>query len=339
MAKGGIESEGLDEELYAMLKPSLATFGMDGKMVCISNPLGPMGKFYKLYLDSFIDKTMLMFQLATWQCNPTVDQLFLKTQQLKDPENYDMHYGAEFGVTGASPLLPSWAVQAAFDKGYNKKRLEQGYPNIHYFAHLDPAFSSDNYTLAVVHLDIMPNMFTPDGKEMKEVIVDHMHVWRPKKGFPIDANEVDSYIIDLSTKFNFSQISYDHWGSIASVTKLKNYGLNVIQRTFSRNYQNLIFQEMYELFINERIQIYDTNSIVISNGQLISLEESSECRQQLLTLQKRWRSNNTYKVEALRGSKDDFADCIAAASYEALRHKEYNKLAKPRAVYTGQYLR
>lgn len=339
MAKNSIETEGVDETLYAMLKPSLATFGMDGKMICISNPLGPTGKFYKLYQAAFVDKTMLMVQLATWQSNPTVDQLFLESERIKDPENFGMHYGAQFGVTGMSPLLPEWAVNAAFEKGTNRKRGESGYSQIQYFAHLDPAFSSDNYTLVVLHLEPIPNMYTPEGKQMKEIVVDYMHFWQPRNGFPVDSNEVDSFIIELATKYKFTQISYDHWGSQGSITKLRNYGLNVIQVTFSRNYQNLIFQEMYEMFINQRIDIYNVNSLVVQDSQLVSLEESKECRNQLLTLQKKWRSNNTYKIEALRGGRDDFPDCIAAAAYEALKFKEYQKLARPKSVYTGHYMR
>ena len=38
-----------DEILYDKLKPALATFGAEGKMICISNPLAPQGKFFNLY--------------------------------------------------------------------------------------------------------------------------------------------------------------------------------------------------------------------------------------------------------------------------------------------------
>jgi hypothetical protein len=331
---------GLDYVLYGKLKPSIATFGMKGKMICISNPLGPTGRFYELYLNSFVDKTMLMFQMPTWVSNPVIDQAYLRSEQLKDPDNYSMHYGAEFGVTGSSPFIPASAIHIAFQKSPNRRRLECGYTQVQYFAHLDPAFSSNNYTLVVVHLEEIPNMVTSDGKPYREVIVDHMHIWRPRSGFPIDSNVVDSYIIQLSTQFKFAQISYDHWGSQGSIVKLKNYGLNVVQITFSRNYQNLIFSELYELFMNEKIDIYDVDTNYLDeNNNMVALEESTECRKQLLTLQKHWRGNNTFKVEALPGNSDDFPDSLAAASYEALKFKAYQRLAKPKSVYTGYYMR
>ena len=339
MSTSSAETEGVDEALYSMLKPSLATFGMQGKMICISNPLGPQGKFYKLYQNSFIDKTMLMLQLPTWLSNPTVPKEFLESEQLKDPTSFNMHYGAQFGVTGASPFLPEWSVNEAFDRGSNKRRLEQGYSNIQYFAHLDPAFSSDNYTLAVVHIESMPRTLGADGKDAKSIVVDHMMVWRPRTGYPIDSSIVDDYIIDLSNRFKFAQISYDHWGSQASISKLMQYGLRVVQKQFSNSYQNLIFSEMFDLFTTGRMDIYNVNSLVEIDGQMMSLEECAECKKQMLTLQKRWRNNSTYKVEALKGNHDDFPDCIAAAGYEALKFKEYQRLAKPKSIYTGPRFR
>jgi DNA-binding protein Fis len=250
-----------------------------------------------------------------------------------------MHYGAEFGITGASPFLPDWSVHAAFEKGAKRIRANSGYSQIHYFAHLDAAESSDNYTMVIIHLEPILDTKTPEGKPLQQVVVDYMHIWRPNGNYPVDSNEVDTHIVDLATRFKFSQISYDQWGSTASITKLKGYGLNVVKTTFSRNYQNLIFSEMYDLFVNERIEIYNVDTRISKDKQMINLEECTECRRQLLTLQKKWRANNTYKIEALRGNHDDFADCIAAASFEALKFKEYQRLAKPKSVYTGNYFR
>lgn len=338
MAKeGSVDGEGLDYTLYSMLKPSIATFAMDGKIICLSNPLGPNGHFYNLYTKSYKSSDMLMFQLPTWVCNPTITAPFLRGEQEKDPVNYDMHYGAEFGATGSSPFLPEWAVNAAFEKGIHKVRLEQGIPHFQYFAHLDPAKSSDLYTLVVLHLE-ETGLKAPDGTCQKTIVVDHMHCWRPALNFPIDSNEVDSYILDLATKFRFSQISYDQWGSQGSISKLKGYGLNVVLKSFTTNYENLIWTELYDLFVNEKIEIYNTDSISFDKDHNpIYIQEASEARNQLLKLQKKWRANNTFKVEALKGYHDDFPDAIAAAAYEALKFKSYQKLAKPKAVYTGGY--
>jgi hypothetical protein len=337
---------GNDDDLYSMLKPSIATFGMDGKIICISNPLGPTGKFYSLYNNSFDDDTTLMFQLPTWLSNPTISQSYLDSERTKDPSNFGMHYGAEFGDGGASPFLPQLSVYEAFRERASNIRAEHGNPHIRYFAHLDPAYSSDNYTLVVIHLEPIANMTNLDGKPLMRVIVDHMHLWRPRDSFPINPNVVDAYILDLAKKFKFAQISYDHWGSIGSITKLQSCGLNVVKVTFSKDYQDKIFAEMYELFVNNRIEFYgtdtrifDKDSIEASENGWYNLGEVLECRDQLINLQKKWRSNSTYKVEALKGKHDDFPDCVAAASYEALKFKEYQRLAKARSIYTGPRFR
>jgi hypothetical protein len=341
MSNANASESGTDDDLYSMLKPSIATFGRLGKIICISNPLGPFGKLYDLWLASFYDKTTLMFQLPTWVSNPNIEKAFLASEMLKDPTNYDMHYGAQFGSTGQSPFFPKWAVEASFEITPNRRRLEQGVPHVQYFAHVDPAKSSDNYTMAVVHIEPMMGMKTEDGKILNMVVVDHIMVWRPRDGFPVNSGEVDSYIIDLSQKFKFAQISYDHWNSQASINKLKGLGLNVVEKVFGRNYQDLIFSELYELFLNERIDIYNINTIYLDpkTKSMVDLQEIKEAHEQLLTLQKKWKHNGSFKIEALIGNHDDTPDCLAAASYEALKFKTYEKLPQSRTVWTGRAFR
>jgi len=46
---GDNPDSGVDYALYDDLKPSLATFGKDGKMMLLSNPKGPIGLLYDLH--------------------------------------------------------------------------------------------------------------------------------------------------------------------------------------------------------------------------------------------------------------------------------------------------
>lgn len=336
----GDKDDGNDGDLYSKLLPSVATFGMDGKMVCISNPLAPVGKFHKLYKESFDDPNTLMFQLPTWLANPNIDREFLRKQLKKDASNYGMHYGAQFGASGTSPFLPGDYVDLAFERGIGRHRSEHGIPLMRYFMHLDPAYSSDNYTLCICHNEPMQgNKLGPDSKPLLRVVIDHIKIWEPKgPNHPVNVEEVDSYVLDLARRFKFVQISYDHWNSQGSITKLKGYGLNVVQRTFTGQYQDEIFQELYDLFISERVDFYNEDTREMKDGRQLNLKDATMSKHQLKLLQKIFRGKR-FKVEAVKGEFDDVPDAVAAAAYECLKDKVYNPTPKTRVMRLGGHFR
>jgi len=340
MAEMAKASEGgTDDELYDKLKPAISTFGREGKVICISNPLGPFGKFHKLYEDSFDDNQTLMFQLATWLSNPYIEQSYLDAQKRKDPTNYQIFYGARFGAAGADAWIADGLVKRAFDGVMGTRRAESGQPAVRYYAHLDPAKSSDYYTLVVCHAEPIPGLKGPDDGPVMRVIVDHMHLWRPKgKNQPINSEEVDAYILRLATRFRLVQVSYDTWNSQGSITKLKAHSINAVERTFDLSYKSAIYGELYELFSEGRISFYNQDTVWINpvTGNAEELREVHEAKDQFINLQRRW-NGRVYKIEALTGKHDDFPDAVAAAAFECLSDKIFKRLPKTTSFRLGRF--
>lgn len=337
MEAKAVEGGGTASEIYSHFKPMTATFGRNGKFICISNPLGPSGKFYELWKASFKDKTMLMFQLPTWASNPNIERSFLESERAKDPGGYEMFYGAKFGAGGVSPLIPAAAIDNAFLRGEGRRREEFGQPLVQYFAHLDPALSSDNYTMAVVHCEPMDDLRVgPDGKTLQRIVVDHIMFWTPRgKNHPVDITEIDKYVLEIAKKFKLAYVTYDQWNSAGSIMQMRAHNLQSKETKFTADYQRVIFSEMYQLFIEDRIDLYDQNKItLLPDGSEKNLRDADEMREQLEYLQKKWKGGK-WKVEALEGQKDDIPDCIAGAAYMALNTKTYQKQAKTRLCYIG----
>ncbi|MBS1722388.1 MAG: hypothetical protein JSS66_05215 [Armatimonadetes bacterium] len=324
--------DGKDKELYEKLNKSLATFGQDGKTVCISNPLYEMGEFYKLYSSSFERDHVLMFQVPTAICNPTVTQSYLEQKRKDEPESYSMHFEAQFATSSRDPFLPPEAVNAAFLRYEGRGRQEIGMPAIPYYAHLDPAYNSDMYALAIVHAEAIPDEKDKEGRQAMCVIVDHIHLWKPKdKHNPINPADVNQYVVDLSSRFNLAQVTYDHWNSEASIWVLKGHGINAQRRTFSPGYQDHIFQNLKDLIMNERIHFYDQNTWVRSENQTVCLNEATEAKKQFTHLEKIIKHNRP-KIQTPHGINDDIVDAVAAAAFECLNAKQYKALARPRGV-------
>ena len=331
---GDNPESGVDYALYDDLKPSLATFGKDGKMMLLSNPKGPLGLLYDLHENRQEDPTTLVMRLPTWLTNPNIDKEWLDGQKKKDPQEFQMQYGAEFGASSSDPMFVNEDIENMFKSMSMVPRKERAEGHFEYFCHLDPARTSDYYALVIAHTEIMYGTLGPDHTPLKRVVIDHVHFWNPMtKNQPVKEKEVEDYVIDLHKRFRFKQVSIDQWNSQSSVIKLQSFGIPIVERQFNKEYKEKIYTELSQLIRDARIDIYDLSggSYCDSESRIISLNEIQEAKIQFLFLQKKWKGKRYY-IEALSGYKDDICDCIAAVSYECLTSKMIKRLPKSKMV-------
>jgi hypothetical protein len=331
---GDNPESGVDYALYDDLKPSLATFGKDGKMMLLSNPKGPLGLLYDLHENRQEDPTTLVMRLPTWLTNPNIDKEWLDGQKKKDPQEFQMQYGAEFGASSSDPMFVNEDIENMFKSMSMVPRKERAEGHFEYFCHLDPARTSDYYALVIAHTEVMYGTLGPDHTPLKRVVVDHVHFWNPMtKNQPVKEKEVEDYVIDLHRRFKFKQVSIDQWNSQSSVIKLQSFGIPIVERQFNKEYKEKIYTELSQLIRDDRIDIYDLSggSYCDSDNRIISLNEIQEAKIQFLFLQKKWKGKRYY-IEALSGYKDDICDCIAAVSYECLTSKMIKRLPRSKMV-------
>jgi len=207
-----------DRQLYEKLRHSVWTFPRDFKIICISNPLTTDGQFYELYEDSFHNDRLLMFQLPTNIVNPSIPKSELEKDKLDSIRKggineYIMNIQARFMGGAANPLIPASHIDEAFERGDRMRRAERGNPNQMYYMHVDPAYSSDNYALAIVHVEEDKYRRSDYGENERIVYVDHVQIWAPDKatGTPVDISTCDTYIADCSRRFRLASITYDQW--------------------------------------------------------------------------------------------------------------------------------
>lgn len=338
---GDNPNSGLDKKLYSDLKPSIATFGKDGKIICLSNPKGPFGQLFTLYNTRMEDRTTLILKIPTWQINANVDRSWLAEQQRQDPVEYNMQFGAEFGSNSEHPYFSAEDVDYVFDNSTELSRKESRDPVVDYYCHIDPANRSDYYAIAVVHSE-----FTGDydilGQPIKRFIVDHIHFWSPLQlRQPVPLPEVEKYIFDLHERFKFKQISCDQWGSMDAIPKWQTMGLPIVLRQFNKEYKDKIYLNILEVVRDHRISFYKMSGGRAKNreGNMELINEIPEARNQFTFLQKKWKGNRAI-IEALTGYKDDITDAVAAAVYECGINAYVAKtLPQARVAYTGKGIR
>lgn len=277
----------------------------DGKLILISSPASKEGIFWNAYSSANKPESshVLMMKSPTWVVNPNFTEESLRAEfSSYSEEQFQMEFGAEFAGEAGESFLPKDDVLACFDPTLTIR--ERGTPGIAYFAHLDPAVSSNNYALAIVHKE---NYLAEDGTLSFRIIVDHIKHWSPSPNQPIKNEEVESYILSLKHRFYFSLITYDQWKSLASIDKLKNMGVPSKMTTFSRKYQMDIYGELRNLIIEKRIKFPEY--------QLLKAE--------LLALQRRFTENNTFKIFPKPDGTcktDDVADAVAGATFSCINH-------------------
>jgi hypothetical protein len=334
---GDNPDSGVDYSLYDDLKPSLATFGKDGKMMMLSNPKGPIGLLYDLHENRQDDASTLVMRLPTWLTNPNIDKTWLDDQKKKNPVEHQMQYGAEFGASSSDPMFLKDDIDRMFSSMSMVKRAERGQQLFDYYCHLDPARTSDYYALVVAHTEMMAGLYGPDNLPLKRVVIDHIHFWNPmSKNQPVKERDVEDYVINLHARFKFKQVSIDQWHSQSSIIKLQSAGINIQERQFNKEYKEKIYTELSQLIREDRIDVYDIpgGTYLDSANNVLELNEVQEAKTQFLFLQKKWKGKRFY-IEALSGYKDDICDAVAAVCYECLTSKISLRLPRAKLANMG----
>jgi len=310
-----IDNEGnrSGDQIYEALTPSVATFGLDGKILCISSPYVKGGIFYDLYLDAMgregsePDLNKIMFRIPTWEMNESITFEFIESEKKRNPESFDSEFGAEFlSVIAGYIKFPERIDECVVRQTESATAMG----NYNHYVAVDPASNSNGYALAMVHIEQRITTKTENGRVIKEkkdhVVLDKWKTWNLKdeefEGQPyIDEEIILDYIENLAQRFRIAKIGYDQFDSSSSVLKLRKLGLDAIKTPFSRSYNTKMYTNLRNLIYEGRLEIFQ-NDLGI---------------QELKCLQERRVGKRQIIVEAPKQGEvttDDLADVLANAS-------------------------
>ena len=290
----------------------------DGKIISISSPRAKEGKFYELFNTENDVSNRLAMRVSTWNINPyhTRESLRKDNHTMSEGE-FNMEFGAEFSGTGLESFFTEDQVKACFT-GHNLRDREIGSPGKVYFVHLDPATSSHNYALVVLHKEYFMNIDTQKADFM--IVVDHIKYWEPLKG-PINPNVVMDYVLGLKRKFHIGLITYDSFASQESILKMRKAGIPNKETKFTGQYKFTIYKELENLV--------NTGRIIIPYNQTLYNE--------MVELQRKFTPTGFKVMPKQEGDgqkTDDIVDCLAGATYIAIE-KQITRLPNAKLVNLG----
>lgn len=306
---------------------------LDSKIISISSPRAEEGIFWKLYNGAASEPSRLAFRLPTWKVNLGITEEMLRQEnRYMNPNEFLMEFGAEFSGTAGELFIPARYIDAAIDLG-RQIGLDQrlaGLPGHVYYIHLDPASSSHNYALVMLHVEERIQIREKENgarvrEKIKLFVVDHLKVWQPTMGAFINPLEVDQYIVDLARRFRLAMVSYDSFDSAASIQRLRAKGIPSKKTQFRRSYITQIYNQLEHLLVNYQLALPPKGP----HAEL--LENELKCL-------KRVYGASGFKIEPdPEGivTTDDCADALAGAIGVAME-TTYDGYARSGTVYMPQ---
>jgi hypothetical protein len=317
------ESKMSDVQLYNKLGASVGTFGTKGKIITISNPLGAEGLLWDLYHRGIAEQRdengdivydPLVFQLSSKKCNPAISDEFLRRERLRLKSEYGMQYDAEFSEGSSEPWLPADIINKAFVE--DLCQINYGLKTQRYYAHVDAAINTDNFAFVILHPEDTRIPDPERGGFKNKIVVDHIKIWIGTKEKPVKFSEVDEYIIRKCREFKIKTLSYDAWQSEYSFQNMRDKGIPVLKTSFNNAHKSKIYETLRDLFIEGLVEI--PTKVRNPMGQYEDAPNYYETKDEFLYLEKKYHSSS-HTVGKSKGHNDDITDCIAGATWVALR--------------------
>lgn len=320
------------DEVYNALTPSMKQFGKFGKVVILSDPRGKEGMFWKLFslCQKMVTKEdgshkwphddVLGIQLPTWCMNPSPEfsknELEVK-ERPKDPAAFLTSWGARFMGAEGAKFFDQVKIRNCID--FSAAEAKHGYPQNSYFMHLDPATTSHNYALCLVH----PVTYSNPSMEIKrKVFVDYVKFWKPDESGPVNIKIVEDTIRDLCRRFNVVSVTFDSFQSQQTIQNLRVSGINAFETPFRTGYITEIYGELRNL-------VNQNDLVLFPHEQLIG--EMNELLYRILN-----RGIKKFFDQKSEYPSDDCVDALAGAAFQSIHSVVIKQLPKSRVVYTGR---
>jgi hypothetical protein len=345
-ARQTVRTKPLDELIYEALVPSVSSFQNPdgtpfGKIYCISSPNGQTGKFYQEYSHAFkagAESAAIGISIPTWEINPKVSPVYLRTQYESNPNGFNQEFGAEFTVSGQSWIKRLGHYYACVDRSLDA-RCEYGRSDRLYFVGVDFALSNDGTAITVGHWEddyvqgkddfceealaynpALAEYFRDNGALVKgRYVIDkcearYAGMPGPYEDQPtIDLDQVFDWLMSVYDNFPVQMGICDQWaGAIIAAEAQKRH----LRRFEVMTHTQKLNDAMYRILMQS-----------IMSGTL-ALPHDLDLHREMLGLVEVRHSGNMIKVEAPAGSQyhDDRFDSLIRCVFLGHKYRDNDKV-------------
>jgi hypothetical protein len=278
------------DRVYNAVKPNVASFKEDGRILVLSTPWGRSNKFFRLFEQAASEEfeDVLGVHATTAEMNPTLEPAFFESEMAKDPEMFRGEYLAEFLSSGGA-FLPWERIEAAVtDDRFELPPVDCKRP----VAALDPSFSSDPFGLAIV------GRHYEDSRLLQLACA---RSWRAPRGDEMGFEPVLDEIAALCRYYRVSSVVTDQFCSVPVRQHLAKRGVGVREVTMTATSKTAIYSSLKSKLLAGELELYRHEGLLAELGRVEASYGAGSA---------------SIRIPRVGGSHGDLAQALALAVHE-----------------------
>lgn len=281
-----------DEKIMRAVRPATKQFGKKAFLIKLSSPGIKQGVLYNEYLKwgkGNLPQSYAVFKAPSWVWNTILPkEEFIEEWDL-DQDGFDSEYRANFVDSMSNFILPEF-IDLAIIKGMGFRAPEGKKSQVVYRAAIDAAFKKDHFTFSVVgHFE----------NRIKQYILKG---WEGTKKNPVKAKECAEYIRTICKEYGIDEVAADQFAFEPLREIFSQYGVTLIEKTFTPTFKKQIFFNMKRLIHSQQIDLLDHEKLSKELKELV-IEQAG---------------NGQIKIGHPPGGSDDYADSTAISAFLAV---------------------
>lgn len=283
------ESAEPDTEILRAARMSLLQFGEHGTIIKMSSPGIKQGVLYDEWMKrEDIKDDYIQFKAPSWVWNTILPKEEFKKEWRLDPDGFDTELRANFVDSISNFILPEF-VDLCVTRGVSFQPPADDRHTI-YSAAIDAAFKGDRFAFSVV------------GYNEKRVTQYVLKYWEGTKKKPVQIHEVATYIRTICRQYGLNEIAGDQYSFQPLRELFLQYGINLVENTFTLPYKRKIYFGLKRLVHNQQMDLLDVPLLSKEIKELVVEQTAS----------------GQIRIGHPQGGSDDLADATAVATFRVM---------------------
>jgi len=278
-----------DAEILRAARMSLLQFKEHGTIIKMSSPGIKQGVLYDEWMKrEDIKDDYIQFKAPSWVWNTILGINEFKAEHRLDPDGFDTELRANFVDSISNFILPEF-VDLCITKGISFQPPSDDRHTI-YSGAIDAAFKGDRFAFSVV------------GYNEKRVTQYVCKYWEGTKKKPVQVSEVAAYIRTICRQYGLNEIAGDQYSFQPLRELFLQYGINLVENTFTLPYKRKIYFGLKRLIHNQQFDLLDIPLLHKEIKELVVEQTAS----------------GQIRIGHPQGGSDDLSDATAVAAFRVM---------------------
>lgn len=302
------ESAEPDHEILRAARMSLLQFREHGTIIKMSSPGIKQGVLYDEWQKrEDLKNDYIQFKAPSWVWNTILGVNEFKAEHRLDPEGFDTELRANFVDSISNFILPEF-VDMCITRGVTFNPPSDDGKTI-YSAAIDAAFKGDRFGFSIV------------GYNEKRVTMYALKYWEGSKKAPVQVHEVASYIRTVCRQYGLNEVVSDQYSFQPMRELFLQYGINLVENTFTLPYKRKIYFGLKRLIHNQQIDLLDIPLLAKEIKELVVEQTAS----------------GQIRIGHPQGGSDDLSDATAVAVHRVMEKAGVVQVTYGEVAMTNDY--